>query len=277
MATLELRPMGIGDILDTTFRLYRQRFLTFLLIALIVYVPYAFLIALIQPAGTPETPASHLQQQEVVYQRDAQPPSAMAANPAVAVTGIIGIVIFAIVLLPLCSAALVHNISATYLGENLTAGQSYARAAPRLLGLLWTMILSMLTIWLGILLLIVPGIIFSLWFLLITPVVILECKSGSKAMGRSRELMRGNLNKGFVLGLTVWVFGFLFGLALGTLTSWAPLPHPAVRLFLNTVLQAIILPIQTAPWILLYYDLRIRKEAFDLQKLTEALGQATAT
>ena len=38
MAMHELRPMGIGDILDATFRLYRQRFVTFLLIALIVYV-----------------------------------------------------------------------------------------------------------------------------------------------------------------------------------------------------------------------------------------------
>ena len=45
MAAQQLRPMGIGDILDVTFRLYRQRFLTFLLIALVVYVPYALLLA----------------------------------------------------------------------------------------------------------------------------------------------------------------------------------------------------------------------------------------
>lgn len=46
-----------------------------------------------------------------------------------------------------------------------------------------------------------------------------------------------------------------------------------IRFFrMNHLLQALVLPIQTAPTILLYYDLRIRKEAFDLQKLSEALG-----
>jgi len=42
-------------------------------------------------------------------------------------------------------------------------------------------------------------------------------------------------------------------------------------------LPALWLPIQTAPSILLYYDLRIRKEAFDLQKLSETLNQPAAT
>ena len=42
----EFRPMSIPDILDTTFRLYRDRFVTFLLIALVVYVPYSLLAAL---------------------------------------------------------------------------------------------------------------------------------------------------------------------------------------------------------------------------------------
>ena len=35
--------MSVSEILDTTFRLYRERFVTFLLIALIVYVPYSLL------------------------------------------------------------------------------------------------------------------------------------------------------------------------------------------------------------------------------------------
>ena len=61
------------------------------------------------------------------------------------------------------------------------------------------------------------------------------------------------------------------------LTGLVPWPHPAVGVFFQTVLQAFFLPIQTAPWILLYYDLRIRKEAFDLQKLAEAMGQVAVT
>ena len=46
----DFRPMSIPDILDATFRLYRDRFVTFLLIALIVYVPYSLLATFLTPA-----------------------------------------------------------------------------------------------------------------------------------------------------------------------------------------------------------------------------------
>ena len=272
MAAQELRPMGIGDILDVTFRLYRQRFLRFLLIALVVYVPYSLLAASFAPfqvASQPVIPQEGMTQEAQMQQLS----QAMAANMQGTVLHLVGIAVFAIVFMPLCSAALVHNISATYLGEDLTAGQSYARAVPRLLGLIGTQFLATVVIFLGMILCVVPGIIFALWFLVLAPVVILEGKAGPSAMGRSRELMRGNLDKGFVLALVVGILTFIIAYALGKLTSLVPWPHASIAMFVQTVLQAVLLPIQTAPWILLYYDLRIRKEAFDLQMLTEALGR----
>ena len=64
MAVPDLRPMGIGDILDVTFRLYRRRFLTFLLIALVVYIPYALFYgpggAAATGAPSVQNPAGHL-------------------------------------------------------------------------------------------------------------------------------------------------------------------------------------------------------------------------
>ena len=51
MAAPELRPMGIGDILDVSLRLYRDRFATFLLICLALYVPYALLESLFNAAA----------------------------------------------------------------------------------------------------------------------------------------------------------------------------------------------------------------------------------
>jgi hypothetical protein len=263
MTTPELRPMGIGDILDATFRLYRQRFLTFLLVGLVVYVPYALLLALFQTAGMTQgeravAPGGQVDMARVVFQ-------------------VVTFAVFLIILLPLCGAAMVHNISASYLGESLTAGESYSRAAPRLFRLLGAQILAGLCIFVGFLLLIVPGVIFSLWFLLVAPVVVLEGIGGSAALGRSRELMRGNLGKGFLLALVVGILTAIIGGVFGALTALVPWPHPAFETFFDNVLSALLLPIQTAPTILLYYDLRIRKEAFDLQKLAEALGRPAAT
>ena len=275
MAAQELRPMKIGDILDVTFRLYRQRFFTFLLIALVVYVPYALLMASFSPfevAPQPVIPREGAPN-EVQFQELSL---AMGANATAMVLQFCGMAVFLIILIPLCSAALVQNISASYLGENLSAGQSYARAAPRLLGLIGTQILVGLVVLVGFILCLVPGIIFSLWFLVIAPVVILEGKAGPSAMGRSRELMRGNLDKGFILAFVVGILSFIIAWALGMLTALVPWLHPAAAVFVQNLVQAIIVPIQTAPWILLYYDLRIRKEAFDLQKLAETLGRPAA-
>ena len=50
-----------------------------------------------------------------------------------------------------------------------------------------------------------------------------------------------------------------------------------MRVFVQNLVNVLVLPIQTAPLILLYYDLRIRKEAFDLQMLSSAMEQPTTT
>jgi magnesium-transporting ATPase (P-type) len=260
MSAGELRPMGVGDILDTTFRLYRQRFLTFLLIALAVYLPYAILVSLLESA----TPA-------VVVQAGpaAQPQfSAQAFGLRMVAMGL-----FWIILIPLSTAALIQNISASYLGERLSAGDSYARAMPRLLPMLGTQILVTLAVAIGFCLFVVPGIIFSLWFFVAIPVVILETKGGFRAMGRSRQLMKGNLDKALKLALALFLLSFIFGMVMNLLLRFVPWPHPALATFVASILPVLWLPIQTAPGILLYYDLRIRKEAFDLEQLSAMLNQ----
>ena len=57
--------------------------------------------------------------------------------------------------------------------------------------------------------------------------------------------------------------------------GFIPWPYPFLRVFVQNLAQALLLPITTAPLTLLYYDLRIRKEAFDLQMLSSAMEQPT--
>ncbi len=260
----EFRPMSVSEILDTTFRLYRERFLTFLLIALVVYVPYSLLATVVTPAPVAVTA-----------------PGARGAPPQFdATTTFLGLgvlFVFAVIFLPLCSAALTQNISAAYVGKELSAGESYQRAVPRLAGLIGTQILAGIIVVLGFILLIVPGIIFSLWFYVLVPVVVLEGVSGTTALGRSRELMRGNLGKAFLVGLLAGIVAAIIGGILGFVIGFIPWPYIFLRVFVQTLAQALVLPIQTAPFTLLYYDLRIRKEAFDLQMLSSAIEQPAAT
>ena len=264
-ARFELRPMGIGDILDTTFRLYRMNFVPFMTTSLIVFVPYAVLMLFIKIGMAPtiiETEDGPMQQESI----------------GASLVFFLGMVLTALIVRPLVMGALTYQISAAYLGEQLSAVDSFRLASKRILSLLGTQILSGIVIFLGLLLLIVPGIIFSLWFLVLTPVVFLDLLGGTKALSRSKELMKGNLGKGFLLSLILQLLGFVVGFVvvlpftlIGTLSNpiWNGLPETAA--------EAILLPFVTAPFTLLYYDLRIRKEAFDLERLSASMAAPSVT
>ena len=46
--------------------------------------------------------------------------------------------------------------------------------------------------------------------------------------------------------------------------------------FITTAADALVLPIQAAPMIFFYYDLRVRKEAFDLDRLSAMIEGSDA-
>jgi hypothetical protein len=188
--------------------------------------------------------------------------------------GSLGILLFAIVFLPLCVAALTHNISAAYLGENLSATESYRRAAPRVGSLILTMLVVGIICGIGFVLCVVPGIIFYCWFFVTVPVVILEGRGVSDAMSRSRNLTQGNMLKVFLVWIVLVLLGLVFAGIMQVTIRFVPGPQ-WLKMFFASILNAFILPIQAAPQVLMYYDLRIRKEAFDLQMLASALHEPT--
>jgi hypothetical protein len=268
--------MGIGDILDTSIRLYRRNFVTFLTISLITYVPYALLVFLLQMMfGGGEAMGVMFGGSEAMGGGPFGAQAAPDADSSAAMfVNALGSLLFLFVVYPLTTGALTQAISDDFLGKQVRAGAAYRRAFGRLGALAWTQILVGAVVAIGFLLLIVPGIIFSLWFMIVPVIVLLERMSGSKAMGRGRELMKGNLGKGFLLNLVmtllvaVVTFALMFG--VGYLVATLSLPVAIVNLF-NTLLSAVFIPVQLGAIVLLYYDLRVRKEAFDLQVLSESL------
>ncbi len=295
MAAFELRPMGIGDILDTAFRLYRARFATFMIITLTAYVPFGVIMGLIQMVFNLQQPSPFAQPQMRGVQGriggidessnsllwaqmapggqfdpDASP---IALNPTAMIAGGLSFFVLVVIIMPLCQSALVHNVSAGFLGEELGAWDSYRRAAPRLGRMILASILGGLATALGICACVVPGIILALWFMILGPVVQLENHGVFASLGRSRELMSGNLGKGFLLIFVVAILTSIVSYSLAFGMLMIPWPHPFLAGFAQNVVQAVVLPFQVAPGILMYYDLRIRKEAFDLDRLAVDLGR----
>ena len=124
----------------------------------------------------------------------------------------------------------------------------------------------------------------GLWFLLFvvcgyavtTPVVVLEQLSGAfDAFGRSWELTRGFKRKIFgvfaVAFLIVYVPGGLIGGLAAALMMEARIAGQIVEV-IGAALPILLTPLFSCVLTLVYYDLRVRREAFDLQILSQQLG-----
>jgi hypothetical protein len=294
---MKLEPMGIGDILDTAFRLYRKRFRTFVAIALVVCVPSSFASALLVGAARLLAPPGQPDDESLLNIASAglSPGGSGAAlfarrfaqvlgdeNAAMSLLGLAAsvamlvlaaMIVFSIAY-PLCTGALVVNISASYLGETVGPGQAYARAFRKLWRLLTAQAWTSMLVLFGLILCVVPGVVLSLQLCLVPLVVLLEDRTAWAALGRSRALMADNLGKAFALAAIVWVLDAVASAAISTAVHLFPWPLPLIEDFVAYLLiQIVVLPVSIATVVLFYYDLRVRKESFELQHLATVMDE----
>lgn len=142
---------------------------------------------------------------------------------------------------------------------DLSLGQTFVRVRPQLTSIVVAGILAALGIFVGLLLLIVPGLVLLTWWIVIIPVIVLEGRSAGEAFSRSRELVRGFGWSVFgVIVLTILLFiafRILLGLALLPFADW-------LQSFVTEIVAGtIVTPFVAVAWTLLYYRLRAAKEA----------------
>jgi len=294
METMQFEPMSVGRIFDRAFLIYRNNFLRFVTIVAVIEVPMMLLslgwraftrVDYRAPSSRASASAS-LTRSPLVADADQASPFAASA-PSFPYLAVFGSALLLVVTNLLCQAALIKNVSEAYLGNEIAIGQAYRFVFPKLLTLIVASLLVMLVVGLGFLLLFVPGIIFGLWLALTTPAIVVENQGAFQGMSRSRALTSGNLGKVFAVNLLAGLIAWIVSIPLAWLASRAGLSlfaeSEVLRAFLNqfagTVSQVLVLPIGAAASILLYYDLRIRKEGFDLQMLAQSMatGQGMAT
>ncbi|HEX3093128.1 MAG TPA: glycerophosphoryl diester phosphodiesterase membrane domain-containing protein [Candidatus Angelobacter sp.] len=113
------------------------------------------------------------------------------------------------------------------------------------------------------------------------PACILEQLPVGVALRRSWYLTKGSVLRIMLVNLLTWVLGVVLGLALTIPGQVLAATLPSKAQLLGLVLQHIggfiagVLagPIATTAIALIYYDQRVRKEAFDLQHMMELMGQ----
>jgi hypothetical protein len=266
----QFRQLSIGDLLDGAFRLYRRRFV--------------FLIAI---AALPLAPAGLVQ---LLFQRS-------DGGQALA------LFIQSVLLMPLISATLIHCIARTRADAPPSLGAAYRAGLGRYPSLLLAVLLQGLLIGipaaviggcLGLLLL--PGslgggsapliLVVVLILLLVLPIVtrlilanqaiVLERCGAVDGLKRSWNLTSGWFWRTFWVSTCAAILTYLIGtLPALTITFALGLADPASASSLapsitTAVSQAGLiaaLPLQLAISTLLYVDLRIRREGYDLELL----------
>jgi hypothetical protein len=150
----------------------------------------------------------------------------------------------------------------------------------RLSSVLGVAILEPLIITLGFFLFIIPGLVFQAWFFAALYVVVIEGSDTFGALGRSRGLARGSfgriLGTIFLVGVIVAFVQYLLGIVLSLIVVLFNTTSVGVALLPYLLAAIFIYPLKTAVMVLLYYDLRIRREGFDLAFAAGGLSNARA-
>lgn len=265
-----LRPLGVGEIIDVAIKIYTRNLGTFLGLTAIIYIPIAIIAVLGFLSVLPE--GSFVQDNTLYF------PFGADDTPFVVFAIAFGILSYLFALL--ATAAGTRAVADAYLGTKPTIGKSYAAVGRRIGSLFWLVLLFFIAVAIGFVLLVLPGIYLAIAFIVAVPALVVEDVRGSKALRRSRDLVSGRWWSVFgtvLLGVFLIPFviefaiGFALGLGLGAMDNTSPTAFLVVNQGASLLAQVIATPIQLAVITILYFDLRVRKEAFDLQLLTERI------
>lgn len=266
--TPQLRPLSIGEMLDAGFKLFRHRFGTLMVCVLVPVVPLSILSTIIvgsvdDTAFDVNAPASDSSSVDVANLIDNLLSGAAAA---------------------IAIAACFKVISSAYLGERADAGTSLRYGLSRLLPLVVAYFAMSICVGIGIVLLLVPGIFLAVKWSMTFPAIVAERAGPFAAMRRSWELTRGHWWRTFGTLLVVVLISFVlsiailvgFGAAVATSDSISELAFAVLLTAVTIIVLAILYPLTAAVVTVLYYDLRVRNEGFDLQLLARGVGADAA-
>jgi hypothetical protein len=276
-----LRPLDIGQKIDAAIKLTTRNFGSLATIVLLVAAPVQIIAVLVTASTVPDdyTVGSSF------GGGGATPEDEGDATTAFWVGQLVVIPLLGMFVYMLTTAGCFKAIGHAYLGDRTTWQDSLGFAARRLHSIVWVTFLAGLLTLIGFIALIAPGVYLAIAFSLVLPVLLLENKKGASSLGRSRELISGRWWRSFGLLLAGYTLASVVaGIAQGVLAALmfvAAGDDTFIGLVLSALAglvgQVITTPFVAALVVVLYFDLRVRKEAFDLEILAQAMGGRAPT
>lgn len=246
-----LKPRKLGGIITETFRIYRRNFWRLILIVAIVEVFLGLLSFDVWTRVLSTFPTFPVPQEYL---------SLFKLNRMIGT--ILPLLAYSIAVLPLMGGALIHAVSEQYLPQPIGIRRAYRFAWSTVGAMIVATILAGLAI-LGMSITIIGipiAIYFGVRWAFILQVASLEGLSPRAALSRSSALVKGTWWR--VLGIML-VVGIIAGV-IGAILQLIPIVGVIIGGILTT-------PISVIGITLLYYDLRVRKEGYNLKTLSKEL------
>ena len=255
---------GIGEILSTAFEIYKTNAASLLMIVAIVVVPLTFISAFI--GGVVFAPDTET---ITVLGESVETVSARTAGVAILVAlvgAVIGVIINAVL-----QAAIMRGAALGSIGDPVDIDASYKWGFARFGSVLLISILVGLAVVGGFILLIIPGVIFLVMFSVSIPALVVENLRGTDAMSRSWNLVKGF----FWHALGVIVVAAIITAVVGGIIGAIGGDNWFVSWIFQAIAQIITAPFAAIVSVLLYLDLRARRESLTADGLRSELNRAT--
>jgi hypothetical protein len=259
-----LRQMGIGELLDAAFRVYRMHWAALVGIVALVVIPVTFL--------------------QFWVTEVALGPADQFLRPSESLNRLLTVTLgfFALQFLivqPFLVAAVARASADGYLGEPVSIGSTYRYALSRLPAILWITILSSLATLVGFILLVIPGILLLVRLSFAPAALVVEGRRGRTALRRSWRLTAGQFWR---IAITLFVAGVITTIVETILAVPGQVAAQAVgpgawplQALSNALATVVITPFGMLVIVLLYFDQRIRKEGFDIEVMAREFASTS--
>ena len=269
-----MRPRRVGEVLDAAIKIYLRNARTLMGATAAVVIPLRILAGVVLLSVLPngnDVPGGTFN-----LNSNSQP----AADRA-AVLGANGaLIVIELIVATLVVAACTKAVSDAYLDQPVDAAASLRFAFRRMPAVFALYILLYMGLIVGFILLIIPGIWLYVAWSVAVPTLLIERRNPFRALGRSRRLVKGRWwASAAILIVASLMVTLIAGAIEALLIAVASLPsQPSLVLAVSaSTLSGIIATVITEPFraattTLLYYDLRVRREGYDLHVLADQLG-----
>ncbi|MGE5528419.1 MAG: hypothetical protein ACM3X6_04675 [Patescibacteria group bacterium] len=275
----EFRPRGVGEIVDAAFRIYRNHWWTLVKSVGVILLPLGFLQAGLQSLS-----------QYALFRLGNMGGD---ASPG-AVLGTLGLTLFGqvpallFVLANLATEAIVTKEAAMAChGEEPTLNAAWAAVKERLGQIIGAGLLFLIMTVLGFCCCCIGAPVVMVFFAPLTALILIERAGVGQAIQRSFNLVKAEFWRVLgvmlvlflilgVVGAALWlVVGFALGMSAGrdllrfisAMSGANPLVYFLISFF-TTIYSIVLAPLYPIGRTLIYYDLRVRLEGYDLEQAT---------